>query len=123
MALFECISKQLYIFVGDWFRAPLIVVLGEKLNAVAFALVSGFNGLDNFLIFHTTLEDSVPDAFTATFNAEFYNAAIGVCQVAGSFFIEKAHMGIDHKGEGTDLFISGAKLLHIFAIKSKKVIV
>jgi len=85
--------------------------------------VSGFNGLDNFLIFHTALEDAASDGFTAAFNTKFYNAAIGFCQVAGSFFIEKTHMGIDHKREGSDFFISGAKLLHIFAIKSKKVIV
>ena len=81
------------------------------------------NGTDNFRIFHATLQDAAPDALAAAFNAEFYNAAICVRQAEGSFFIEKAHMGIDHKGEGTDFFIRCAKLLHIFKIKRKKIVI
>jgi hypothetical protein len=59
------------------------------------------NGTDNFRIFHATLQYAAPDAIAAAFKAEFYKAAICVRQVAGSSFIKKAHVGIDHKGQGT----------------------
>jgi hypothetical protein len=85
--------------------------------------VSGIDGPDYFLIFHTALQNLTPDALTAAFHTEFNYFAAGVGQAMCSMLIEKAYMGIDHKRQGADFFIGLAELLNIGAIKGEQVIV
>ncbi len=86
-------------------------------------LVSGINGPDYFFIFHTPLQNLTADALTAAFHTEFNYFAAGVGQTTCSIFIEKAYMGVDHKGQGTGFPVGLAKLLDIRAIKGEKIIV
>ncbi len=40
----EGVAKQSCIFRGNWLGAPLVVVFGKELNAVAAAFVGGVDG-------------------------------------------------------------------------------
>ena len=86
-------------------------------------LVCGINGPDYFLIFHAALQNLAPDALTAAFDAEFNDFTAGVGQATCSALIEKADMGIDHKGQRTDFWVGLAELFDIRAIKGEQIII
>jgi hypothetical protein len=80
---------------------------------VQFVPVSSTDGPDYFLIFHAALQNLIPDALTAAFDTEFNDFTAGVRQAAGPVLIEKAHMGVNHKGQGADFLVGLAKLFDI----------
>ena len=81
------------------------------------------DSLDNSFVFHSALKYLKSDALTAAFDPEFYDFAVGIRQAAGSFFIKKSDMGIDHEGQGADFWVGFAKLLDIGTIKGEKIVV